>query len=576
MTSDKLTWLHLTDLHVGMGPDAHLWPNARQQVQADIRALKQKLGLIDFVFFTGDITQKGTEDEFMRAAKEIEELLDLAGSPRPKFVCVPGNHDLKLPSSGSGVSSLAEGFRRTGKPPAKFWDNDKSDLRKGIQVAFKNWIQWAEKHHTEWWGDDLQKGLLPGDVICSTEIRGNRIGIIGLNSAYLQLASGVKGDLSLSLRQFQNNFDISRWRLEHSVIFLLTHHPGSWLSEGSRNHLRNEIAPASSGVIHLFGHNHEPVLSVGDLSGGQRVELQGPSLFGLEKIEEPFASIDRIHGYILGQISNLKESRPNLRLWPRRGSTVAAGGWTVNPDPDSLLEEDGGTEGILLKTSHTHRELSSSVKKIEVSSVNKTVGSIVKDDVLLTRSAYIKTCTNLLPEVTTIRATLVGPMLTHPKWYSERRKPYRLYPDFDLTLRRRILELQKGDELLDDVRLIFRNTSRYVEKISSVVGEKERELFKKEVLSNIDRIWGSDAHKGPRICCVDTGNLKVAVVYDSTVLTNCRPRSGDPISSGYLIQSRERADIERATFDQVFEANYSNQLEEIAKLRKFIVSLWTE
>ena len=77
MGNDKITWLHLTDLHVGMGPDAHLWPNARQRVHSDISDLSQKIGGIDLVFFTGDISQKGDKTEFARATSEIEEIYSL-------------------------------------------------------------------------------------------------------------------------------------------------------------------------------------------------------------------------------------------------------------------------------------------------------------------------------------------------------------------------------------------------------------------------------------------------------------------------------------------------------------------
>ena len=185
-------------------------------------------------------------------------------------------------------------------------------------------------------------------------------------------------------------------------------------------------------------------------------------------VVDHLAPSDRIHGYIIGQVANLKQNGPKLRIWPRRGRTLAAGGWTVIPDPDSLLEDDGGTEEITLKISHPAREKVSIRDKHHGNGICATGD---KNEVLLTRSAYIKKCTELIPGVTTIRATLVGPMLAHPEWYSKRRMPYRLYPDFDLTLRRRIFELQEAGGLLDDVRLIFRNSTRYVEKISDVVKE---------------------------------------------------------------------------------------------------------
>lgn len=193
---------------------------------------------------------------------------------------------------------------------------------------------------------------------------------------------------------------------------------------------------------------------------------------------------------------------------------------------------------------------------------------------LTTRSAFILACTESLRSAQTIRATLVGPLLVHPKWYSDRRQPHRLYPNFDLALREKIMELRQNATLLDDVRLIFRNSKRYTDKIDSVVFESEREKFKQDVLSGIDEIWGEDGQRGPRICCVDTGNLRVEVIYDDCILSSVRPRSGDPIEGGNLVRSRSSAKNERSTFDQLFEANYSGQHHEVMRLKNFISSLW--
>ena len=194
---------------------------------------------------------------------------------------------------------------------------------------------------------------------------------------------------------------------------------------------------------------------------------------------------------------------------------------------------------------------------------------------LNTRSAFIGACTEPLTDTKTIRATLVGPFITHPRWYSDRRQQYRLYPDFDTALFRKISELQKQDTFLDDVRLIFRNSLRYIEKVNSVVRESERQRFKHDVLSKIEDIWGKDGQKGPRICCVDTGNLRVEVIYDHCVLSSVRPRSSDPIEGGRVIRSSISAVNERFAFDQLFEANYLGQQQELLRLRNFISSLWT-
>jgi 3',5'-cyclic AMP phosphodiesterase CpdA len=86
-------WLHLSDLHLGMGGEAHLWPNIRDQFFEDLTELHKTCGPWDAVLFTGDFVQRGSKEEF----DKLNELLDplwvhLASlGPTPVLLAVPGN-----------------------------------------------------------------------------------------------------------------------------------------------------------------------------------------------------------------------------------------------------------------------------------------------------------------------------------------------------------------------------------------------------------------------------------------------------------------------------------------------------
>lgn len=64
MPQVDLSWLHLTDLHVGMGSQKWLWPSVKHAVIADIEKLASKTKGIDLVIFSGDLVQSGKKEEF--------------------------------------------------------------------------------------------------------------------------------------------------------------------------------------------------------------------------------------------------------------------------------------------------------------------------------------------------------------------------------------------------------------------------------------------------------------------------------------------------------------------------------
>jgi 3',5'-cyclic AMP phosphodiesterase CpdA len=53
-------WLHLTDLHLGMAGQKHLWPNIRDIFYDDLRKPHKQCGPWDAVLFTGDLVQRGS------------------------------------------------------------------------------------------------------------------------------------------------------------------------------------------------------------------------------------------------------------------------------------------------------------------------------------------------------------------------------------------------------------------------------------------------------------------------------------------------------------------------------------
>jgi hypothetical protein len=69
-------WLHLTDLHAGMSAERPLWDNVENYVLEDLKTLHDDAGPWDLVFFTGDLTQEGSLENFRRFEEILDKILE--------------------------------------------------------------------------------------------------------------------------------------------------------------------------------------------------------------------------------------------------------------------------------------------------------------------------------------------------------------------------------------------------------------------------------------------------------------------------------------------------------------------
>src|SRR3954451_13630451 len=95
----SFSWLHLTDLHLGLSLQHWLWPNVRQLFLEDLERVHHFSGPWDFLLFSGDLVQSGEDKQFQKLTEVLAELWDhfeqLGSSPI--LLATPGNHDLLRP-----------------------------------------------------------------------------------------------------------------------------------------------------------------------------------------------------------------------------------------------------------------------------------------------------------------------------------------------------------------------------------------------------------------------------------------------------------------------------------------------
>jgi hypothetical protein len=345
MTS--LGWLHLTDLHHGMSEQASLLPAVRQLFFEDLERLHAVAGPWDLVLFTGDLVQTGTSAEFEGLDRTLERLfahLERLGS-RPVLLCVPGNHDLVRPRPSAVVRALRH-WHDERDIQDEFWKSRENEYRAVVEGAFAPYAafmeQWRKDHPPP---PDLRieqtPGALPGDLATVVHKKGLRVGVVGLNSAFLQLTGDdYEGRLDLSPVQLQTatGGDAPDWLEKNHLNVLLTHHPPEWLHVRTLSSFRAEIAPPGWFAMHLFGHMHEPTSDFRQMAGAPvERRLQGASLFGLEKWG---AGEPRIHGYAAGRI-DVRGAEGKLSIWPRIDQILKSGQRKIVPDHSFDLDGQG-------------------------------------------------------------------------------------------------------------------------------------------------------------------------------------------------------------------------------------------
>jgi diguanylate cyclase (GGDEF)-like protein len=314
----SFTWLHLSDFHVGEDLAQPLWDDAIEDLlMEDLATVLDRTGPIDVVFITGDLTQQGRESEFEEFDVRITRLVSALSSEEPPiFLAVPGNHDLSRPDKDSEFLRRMRDWSSDQALRQQFWEDAASEGRQRVTTAFRNWTKWA-RTGIDWHrlADVKRDGVLPGDFVATID-KGVRIGVLGLNSAALQL-SGRDHQGRLSLNGIQARDLVPRlddWVADHDACFLLTHHDETWFDQEGRYALRGEIAVPGRFDAHLCGHRHEQMRTLESPGDAEATRtIVGRSLFGMDWHGDHKT---RRHGYSIGSIRFEPDGRI-LRLWPR-------------------------------------------------------------------------------------------------------------------------------------------------------------------------------------------------------------------------------------------------------------------
>ncbi|MBK8261008.1 MAG: metallophosphoesterase [Nannocystis sp.] len=340
-------WLHLSDIHFGTRGRAE-WTQLVDDFERDLLKRLPRIGApIDLILISGDLTDRGTAEQFDGFGIFLDRLMALLEREtkhRPLVIPVPGNHDLTRPSTPSDADA---------EPGEDFWGTQQPGRFAHLFHGYTSWLESAVLPSLrEAPGVEVHRSFFPGDLtVILDDPKRFRLIIVGLNSAWKHDRDVEEGALALPTEQFHAalppvpggyNLDIFPKRGPPRAL-LMHHHPPSWLSPTHQEQYLRMIHDPARFTACLFGHMHVPTgSSVSSGGGSLRANFQAPSLFGIEHYGTAHQS--RILGYALGRI----RSDGEVRLWPFRHQPKQGG--SSRFDKDTTWTWDDHDEHVLLRS----------------------------------------------------------------------------------------------------------------------------------------------------------------------------------------------------------------------------------
>lgn len=251
-----VTWLHFSDLHFTA---ADVYDrNVVLRTLVDAVRLFSEGGLRpDLVFFTGDIAYSGKPEQYAHASMLFDQLLAVAQLDRRRLFVVPGNHDVDRDAAAGLERTL-----RSEEESVAFFGPTHPQHHFAKLAACRAWY---DEYFQRIRSFPPRSTCLPPEQV---EIRGIRLGILGINSALFALEGENKdvGQLWIGRRPLDET-TVALEALHPDVVVAAMHHPLEWLHDEERSNIRTKLRATADFI--LRGHLHETdVEQVVSASGG--------------------------------------------------------------------------------------------------------------------------------------------------------------------------------------------------------------------------------------------------------------------------------------------------------------------
>jgi len=283
----KIRILHLTDFHYENTVTSN--PIQKRLIDSLIKSLEGEKSKIDFIFFTGDLVNKGTSlDDFNNASDllltKISKLLDV---PKTNVMICAGNHDVHRGQELDDISVSISKINNNNELDKYITKQDGKSLFASLE-NFRNYCQFQNqfyKDHLEL-GDEINEMF----SIHGRNKGGVNISITTINSAWRALDSRTdSGNLLYPVHLLKESYEIIKSK-DSFKIFLM-HHPLSDFKYWNATALESIIFKDYHAMF--SGHTHKnrdtihltPEIGMYSCSSNATLSTDGESKIGYSIVE---------------------------------------------------------------------------------------------------------------------------------------------------------------------------------------------------------------------------------------------------------------------------------------------------
>jgi hypothetical protein len=256
MQTAELSWLHVSDFHLGKDP--HAQEQVCKHILDEVFAISKSWRQPDFVFVTGDIANRGLADEF--ETFDTNFILPLVRELGDKFLArtflTPGNHDVdRRQAKAVRRYDVFDEVREFLDPTP-----EGASERAALLARFRAFDECNWSFENAPWVNSSD-----GFLARSFEVGQFNVGILCINTAWFCGGDDEKFRLTPGKLMVEAGL---RQLADCRPIFVLGHHPLDWFPTSDAKQIRAMLA--SKQAIYLHGHLHKTEQSA-VYSGTKRV-----------------------------------------------------------------------------------------------------------------------------------------------------------------------------------------------------------------------------------------------------------------------------------------------------------------
>jgi predicted MPP superfamily phosphohydrolase len=234
--------LHVSDIHFGCKDPSGHQPRIADSLERAVKAFSDD---IDFIVFTGDLTQSARADQFQLGQDWLVRLSGITGAP---IVLVPGNHDV---NRAAAAGSVLLDLRKSEIDFATALNSLKSEAKHFD--PFSTWFQQAKQDQEKFlnnWGDST---ALTVDLV-STNAKGVVVNFLCLNTAIASFQDKEQGKLCADIPSI--NKGLMQVDANKQLVIAVGHHPLTWLIKWNREQVSAILKQETGAHMYMHGHMH--------------------------------------------------------------------------------------------------------------------------------------------------------------------------------------------------------------------------------------------------------------------------------------------------------------------------------